>query len=248
MTRSRPLRVLIAEDEPLARASLRQFFEQETDWQLIGEAADGASALQLVEQLQPDVLFLDIRMPAVNGVEVARQCHAQCAIVFTTAYEQHAITAFEIGVVDYLVKPFGQARFQACLARLRKQLQPAPAISEPASEHAYPRRLLVRDRGRQLPIAVTDILLLRADDDYVEIHTGLRRVLVTGTLRQFAEQLQPGPFQRVSRSLLVNLDQIESIRPAGRQLVIRFNNGSEVSSSRRGAAALRQALTQRGRC
>lgn len=239
-----PIRALIVEDEPLARTTLRQFLALESQWQLVGEACNGVEALSLIESTAPDVIFLDIHMPLLNGLELAKKCHEQCVIVFTTAYEQHAVTAFELGVSDYLLKPFGRARFQACLARVQKHFL-GRQMEQAAEEPEYLERFLVRDRGRQQLVISSDIMYLRADDDYVEIQTTTKCLLITGSLSKLTETLHPANFQRVSRSLVVNLQHIESLSPHERQLLIRFKDGTEVISSRRGASALRSALSMR---
>jgi two-component system LytT family response regulator len=171
--------VYIAEDEPLAREVLRDAIYAHPGLRLVGEAGDGATALAQIDQIVPDVVFMDIQMPELTGLEVLRRLRCAPQIVFTTAYDQYAVTAFELNAVDYLLKPFTRARFDAAVARLLDSPAPPHAIVDAALVQAASRkeghaagrleRILVRDRGRIFPLSLNEIEYLKADSKYTAI-------------------------------------------------------------------------------
>jgi two-component system, LytTR family, response regulator len=167
--------VFIAEDEPLARDVLRDMIYAHDGLRLVGEAADGASALAQVNAIRPDVVFMDIQMPEMTGLDVLRRLDCAPAIVFTTAYDQYAVTAFELSAIDYLLKPFTRARFQAAVARLLESPAPPREIVDHALAQVVQRgpskleRILVRDRGRIFPLSLNEIAYLKADSKYTAI-------------------------------------------------------------------------------
>ena len=170
--------VFIAEDEPLARDVLRDFIYAHDGLRLVGEAADGASALAQIDRIRPDIVFMDIQMPEMTGLEVLRRLAVVPDIVFTTAYDQYAVTAFELNAVDYLLKPFTRARFDAAVARLLDTpgtAIPARDVVDGALAQGMQRtparleRILVRDRGRIFPLSVNEIAYMMADAKYTAI-------------------------------------------------------------------------------
>lgn len=238
--------VFIAEDEPLARELLRDAVYAHPGLRLAGEAADGASALAQIEQIRPDVVFMDIQMPEMTGLEVLKRLSWTPAIVFTTAYDQYAVTAFELNAVDYLLKPFTRARFDAAVARLLEAPGPAREIVDAALDQAVRRapgrleRILVRDRGQIFPLAAQEIAYLRADSKYTAIAARGRTFLVRIGISELETQLDPARFMRVHRSALVNLDFVESMRADEQsQLVIRMRDGVELTASREASKVLR---------
>jgi two-component system, LytTR family, response regulator len=227
------IRVLIAEDEPLSRRTLRDF-AAEIDWmEVVGEAADGAEAARLIDRLQPELVFLDIQMPELSGLDVLGRIRHRPAVVFTTAHEEHALAAFEWEALDYLLKPFGRERFRATMERVRRRLAPAP---EPPLE-----RVFVRRRGEMVPVNLAEVARLEAGDDYVTLHVEREQYLVTRTLTDFERRLDPARFRRVHRRHIVNLDHVVSLRPGldPRRLVVTLRDGSEVAASRAGSRVLR---------
>ncbi|WP_020653978.1 LytR/AlgR family response regulator transcription factor [Massilia niastensis] len=241
--------VLFAEDEPLARDLLRDAIYAHPMLRLVGEAADGASALARIRQLRPEVVFMDIQMPEMTGLEVLRRLDYLPQIVFTTAYDQYAVTAFELHAVDYLLKPFTPARFADAVARLldgplhaRDTLAGALAQAGggPASGPARLERILVRDRGRIFPLAVGDIEYMKADSKYTVIAARGQSFLVRIGISELEVQLDPAHFIRVHRSALVNLDFVDSMRADDQsQLQIRMRDGSVVTASREASKLLR---------
>jgi two-component system LytT family response regulator len=249
------VRALIAEDELPARAALRDFTAS-VDWlEVIGEAADGASAVRMIDKLRPDLVFLDVQMPVLSGLQVLKLIRHQPFVVFTTAFDDYALAAFEFGALDYLLKPFGIDRFLKSLDRVKrhsdavKNADDVPALGARAasaieSMRSEPlARFFVRDaRGRAVPIQVENVVRLTAADDYVEIHANGKSYLMNITLNDFERRLDPVRFRRVHRSHIVNLDHAESIEPYDRRLLVRLSDGSEVVTSRDGARVLKDSL------
>jgi two-component system LytT family response regulator len=243
------VRALIAEDEPLARRTLREF-AGELEWlQVVGEAADGAEAVRLIDALAPDLVFLDVQMPELSGLEVLRRIGHDPEVVFTTAHDGYALAAFEMEALDYLLKPFGRERFRAAAERVRRRLAASESAAAPVGERASAalggagplERIFVRHRDRIVPVRVDDIARLEAADDYVTVHADGRQYLVSLTLADFERRLDPTRFRRVHRAHVVNLDHVVSLRPYddARRLVITLRDGSEVLASRAGSGQLR---------
>lgn len=241
-------KVLVCEDEPLARETLRDFIGELPELLLVGEAADGVQALKLINALQPDLVFMDIQMPELTGLEVVRRLDAVPPLIFTTAYDQHAVTAFELNAVDYLLKPFTQERFNAAVQRALHDSAPA-VLRQQAAQAALAgsgplTRILVRDRGRIFPVAVADIEHLRSDLKYTQITAKGRSYLVRMALADLEAELDPAHFLRVHRNAIVNLDHVESMKAdAQSQLLIRMHDGTELLANREASKRLRdQAL------
>ena len=237
-----------AEDEPLARDVLRDAIYAHPCLRLVGDASDGASALAQIGRLRPDVVFMDIQMPEMTGLEVLRRLDYLPHIVFTTAYDQYAVTAFELNAVDYLLKPFTQARFAAAVARLlegavheRESLEGALVrASRPAAAPARLERILVRDRGRIFPLAAGDIEYMKADSKYTVIAARGQHFLVRIGISELEAQLDPARFVRIHRSALVNLDFVESMRADDQsQLQIHMRDGTVLGANRDASRVLR---------
>ncbi|MEN8375085.1 MAG: LytTR family DNA-binding domain-containing protein [Gemmatimonadota bacterium] len=251
-------RVLIAEDEPLARSRLRTLLE-DVDWVTeVDEAADGPAAVRAIDDLRPDLVFLDVRMPGATGLEVLDRISHDPHVVFTTAYDRYAVTAFELQALDYLLKPFGAERFGSAMERARSALlrerSERAAGSGAADESgaggaersraalgAEPlRRLFVRERGRITPLAVDRIERLEARGDYVLIHAEGARHLVHVRLRDLLARLDADRFVRVHRSHVVNLDHVEAFVPwDGSRLQVHLSSGERVMASRNRSRELR---------
>ena len=237
--------VFFAEDEPLARDVLRDAIYAHPGLRLVGEAADGASALAHITRLRPDVVFMDIQMPEMTGLEVLRRLDYLPQIVFTTAYDQYAVTAFELHAVDYLLKPFTQARFAAAVARLldgsvhaRDTLD--SALSHASAAPARLERILVRDRGRIFPLATNEIEYMKADSKYTVIVARGQTFLVRIGISELEAQLDPARFVRIHRSALVNLDFVESMRADEQsQLQIHMRDGAVLGANRDASKILR---------
>lgn len=213
-------RVLIVEDEQPARQKLRDLVA-ELDWaECVGEAGDGASAIEMIDALEPDLFLLDVELPELSGMEVIRCMSHQPIVIFTTAYDRYAVSAFELQALDYLLKPFGGDRFIVAMERARRALAEStgsPTTLERAagalSDGEPLTRLFVRDRGKITPVAVRDIERLEAEDDYVAVHVRARRHLVYVRLADFERRLDSAQFVRIHRTHIVNLDFVNHMQP-----------------------------------
>jgi two-component system LytT family response regulator len=235
---------LIVDDEPLARAGLRAMLSA-IDWvSCVGEAASGPAAVAAINQLRPDLVFLDIELPGLLGTDVLRHVVHQPYVVFATAFAQHAVAAFELGALDYLLKPFGPDRLNATMERVMA------ALGEPASLPAFDRlrealasgpisRLFVRFGGAIVPVAVAAISRFEAWGDYVTAHAGSTRHVLHLSLNRLENRLDPTRFVRIHRSRIVNLDHVTAFRRRGKQLVAELDDGSRLEVSRNRAKELR---------
>ncbi|QOY94171.1 response regulator transcription factor [Massilia sp. UMI-21] len=235
-----------AEDEPLARDVLRDAIYGHPGLRLVGEAADGAEALVRITRLRPEVVFMDIQMPEMSGLDVLRRLDYLPQIVFTTAYDQYAVTAFELHAVDYLLKPFTQARFAAAVARLLDGTAQARDTLDSALTHAKNgpparlERILVRDRGRIFPLALDEIAYMKADSKYTVIAARGQTFLVRIGISDLEAQLDPARFVRIHRSALVNLDFVDSMRADDQsQLQIHMRDGTVLGANRDASKILR---------
>jgi two-component system LytT family response regulator len=236
------IRAAIVEDEPLARANLREYLG-EVDWlTLIGEAGDGAEAIKIIDALEPDLVFLDISLPECSGLDVVERIRHKPEIVFTTAHDQYALAAFEVGALDYLLKPFGRKRVLAMLERVQRRLRsdvPAPERARAALE-APLRRLFARTRDAIVPIDVRTIQHISASGDYAEVHTDRGSYLLHTSLGELAVRLDPEVFRQVHRAHIVNLDAIAKLVPFdSRRLQIQLRDGTEILASRAASELLR---------
>jgi len=237
--------VVIADDEPLARRALRGHLET-LDWVgEVHEAGDGLAAIRAVNVLRPHILFLDIVMPGVTGLAVVEQITHRPYIVFTTAFERYAVTAFEIGALDFLLKPFGRERVRAAAERSRAALEhgmpPVVARAREALAASQPiTRVFVRERGRVIAVPLDSVERLEACDDYVALHAGGREHLIHARLQDLETRLDPRRFVRIHRSHVVNLDFVVSIEPhEGSRAAAVLKSGARIVASRPGAARLR---------
>jgi len=242
-------RAVIVEDEPIARAQLRDLIAEVAWIDCVGEAADGRTAVSVIDSLAPDLVFLDIEMPELDGLGVLRAIRHEPAIVFTTAYDRFAVTAFELEAIDYLLKPFGRDRLRAALERVKRAVHSTDDVpvsrrvseaAELASGTGLVTRIFVRDRGRILPVDVRDIERLEADDDYVAVVTRGRRFLVYLAMNEFEARLDPKQFVRIHRSHIVNLDHVAALSPFdATRLQVQLKDGTKLVASRTRSRDLR---------
>lgn len=249
-----PIRTLIVDDEPLARRRLAQFLAEEPGVAVVGEAPDGASAVAAIQALAPDLVFLDIQMPEVDGFDVLEALQAAPdgarlpEVIFATAYDEFALRAFDANAVDYLLKPFTVERFRAALARARARLERAGRDAPDAHEaltqqmrrlldtlqagRRHAERLVVRVGPKIVFVRVADVDWIDTDGNYVRLHVKGRAYLLRETLAHLAERLPPERFVRVHRSSIVNVDRIKEIQPYGKGTYhLRLEDGTELTST-----------------
>jgi len=233
------VRALIVDDEAPARHKLRRMLGAFADVEVVGEAADGGAALSLVAALQPDVIFLDVQMPEVDGFDVAASLpDGGPAVVFVTAFDRHALKAFDTHASDFLLKPVEPERLGRAIERLRTSSRSAarPGVGVP------PAQLLIIDRGATHVVPVADIEWLQSADNYVYVHLQGRSVLMRRTLEALLDDLGPA-FARTHRSAAVALARVRSLRPRGKSdAMVVLESGTEVPCSRRHRSALVQHL------
>ena len=240
------MRVLIVEDEPLARATLREYLSREVDVEIVGEAADGAAAVKAIRRLSPDLLFLDVHLPELSGLEVLEQVHPCPAVVFTTAFDRYAVAAFELGAVDYLLKPFGERRCRATLDRVRRRLAAGDGgpMPEDLAKGLLERplsRLFATKGGRTVPVPVAEVRRIEGAGDYSELCCAGRRFLVSLRLKDLEARLDGERFVRIHRSHLVNLEHVVEIRPRdSHRLEVVLDTGDVAPASRLGSTRLRE--------
>lgn len=248
MNAAAPISALIADDEAVARAGLARLLADVAWIRLIGEAANGPDAVAAIDTLKPELVFLDIQMPGLVGTEVVRQIRHRPHVVFTTAYAQHAVAAFELGALDYLLKPFGEERLQASLERVRAAFgEPRTALERlgEALGRTPMTRLFVRSGRAITPLAVAAISRFEAVGDYTAVHiaaaqAGAAPQLLHLSLNQLEERLDPARFLRIHRAHLVNLDHVLAFRrDAAGQVRAELRDRTSLPVSRAKARELR---------
>jgi two-component system, LytTR family, response regulator len=228
------VRVLVADDEAIIRRGLRRLLGRERDLAVVGEAATGRQAVAAIRELQPDAVFLDVRMPAGDGFWVVGEVGAprMPPVVFVTAHDQYAVGAFGIDAVDYVLKPFDPERLAEAVARLRTRLR---AVSR------WAERLAVRAAGQIDLVPVDEVDWIEAADNYVVLHCGARTHLLLGSLRALGRRLDPERFVRIHRSRIVNVARVRRLRPLDHgEYELLLEGGGVLRSSRRCHAVLRR--------
>ncbi len=237
--------ILIADDEPLARRTLREQLGGLGWCGPVHEAPDGKTAIAVANTQRPDLVFLDIVMPGASGLEVLEQIDYEPKVIFTTAHDQYAVTAFELGALDYLLKPFGPDRLERVLGRAQAALDwsAAPLLyrTRESLEQIFPlSRIFVRDGGRILPIPLANLERAQGADDYVTICTAAKQYLVSIRLSDLEERLRGTSFLRIHRSHLINLEFVTSIEPYDAVRVeVVMKSGARIVASRTGSKRLR---------
>ncbi len=239
------IRVLIIDDERPSRRKIRRFLESELDIEIVGEAGDGREAIAIIQSEKPDLMFLDVQMPGLDGFGVIDAIDAQPMpqVVFVTAHDQFALRAFEVHALDYLLKPFDLERFRKVLSRARVQLQRnktddmdkmSKLLKEIRETERYAERLLINAEDRAFFLQVDRINWIEAAKNYVNIHTGNEAYLLRGTIDGLHKKLDPKRFIRVNRSQIVNIDSIKELQPwfHGEYRII-LKDGTEMMWSRR---------------
>jgi two-component system, LytTR family, response regulator len=239
-------RVVIADDEPLARERVRMMLQQHAGYDIVAECGDGQTAVEAIIAHKPQLVFLDIKMPGFDGFEVVtalEDLQVKPAVIFVTAFEGYALQAFDVSAVDYLLKPFDASRFEQALGRAESRLGPASEAGiDPAlrgfletlrAERAYPERFLVRGATHLYFVRAENIEWADAQGNYVRLHAGGRAHFVRDTMKAFETKLHPDRFLRVHRSIIINIDHIQRLEPHGHgEYAITLRDGTRVTSSR----------------
>jgi two-component system LytT family response regulator len=234
-------KVVIIDDEPLARSIVKEYLQQHPQLQIAQECNDGFEGVKAIQQHEPDLIFLDIQMPKINGFEMLELIEQRPAVIFTTAFDEYAIKAFEAHAIDYLLKPFDQARFDKAIAKWTEQKNTVPEnkreeLLETASQSpAQSQRIVVKNGSKIKIIPVHDVFYLEAADDYVKIHTKEGYFLKNKTMNHFEQVLDQQQFVRSHRSYIVNVQQITRIDPYEKDNhVAVLRSGAKVPVSRGG--------------
>ncbi len=242
-------KVIIIDDEPLARSILKEYLQKHPQIQLAAECGDGFEGVKAIQQQQPDLIFLDIQMPKINGFEMLELVDNPPAVIFTTAFDEYAIKAFEAHAIDYLLKPFDQQRFDKALLKWQEKKTSGTERStqdllETASQSpAQSQRIVIKDGTKIKIIPVHDVMYLEAADDYVKIHTKDGYFLKNKTMSHFEESLDKQQFVRSHRSYIVNVQQITRIDAYEKDShVAVLRSGVKVPVSRSGYGKLKEVL------
>ena len=247
------IRAIIADDEDLARHILREYLAQQSDIEVVAECDNGFATVKAIADFKPNLLFLDVQMPKLDGFEVLELVDANLAVVFVTAYDQYATKAFDAAAVDYLLKPFDLARFQTALSRVRLRLASPPAASVPAAElrnaaqppGRYAERIVIRDGTRVHVLPVAQIDYVEAQEDYLAFHSAGKSFLKQQTISSLEQSLDPKQFVRVHRSFVVNLERISKIEAYSKDArVAILSDGAKIPVSRAGYLKLKDVMAQ----
>jgi two-component system LytT family response regulator len=239
------IRALIVDDEPLARRGIRQLLAPFRDIVVVGECRDGREALRALEAQRPDLVFLDVEMPGLDGLGVIR-AHGATRMpltIFVTAHEEFAVSAFDTAAVDYLVKPLSERRFRAAIARVRERL----GAGRGTAAAATPGPLVVPTPAGEVLIEPAEITWIEAQDDHVVVHAGGRAHRLRASLAALEPRLRRARFARVHRQALVRLDEVRELRANGDQATLLLKDGTTVPVSRRQLGTVRALLKDSGR-
>jgi two-component system LytT family response regulator len=240
-----PIRALIADDEALARKFVRRMLKDDRDFEVIGECSNGKETVAMIRKERPDIVFLDVQMPEMDGLAVLESIGIEQLpeIIFTTAYEQYAIRAFELHALDYLLKPFDQTRFKDTIKYAKERfrhdrqnegrMQISALLENIKNKPQYLERLVIKAGGRITFLRTDEIDWIEADDKYVHLHTSKTRPMVRQTLSAMEAQLNPAKFRRVHRSAIVNVERIAELQPLfSGEYSILLQDGTKLTLSR----------------
>lgn len=255
------IRVLVADDEPLARRGVRQLLATYEEMEVVGECRNGRETVRAIETLSPDLLFLDVQMPEMNGFEVIRAVRAprMPIIIFVTAHDDFAVRAFETYALDYLVKPLHVERFKSTIERVRErmkltqdanlavQLEALLAAQRSRENESGVERLILPTESGSLAINTNEIDWIEAEDYYARLHVGTKEYLIRESLSSLESRLNANHFARIHRSILVRLALVREVNTAGGSCEVVLHNGRRLPVSRRNRAALNKRFVRSGR-
>jgi two-component system LytT family response regulator len=262
--KTKKVRALIVDDEPLARRTIRDLLVDDAEVEIIGECSSGLEAVDFIQKQPPDLLFLDIQMPGLNGFETLAKIEPGLipAIIFVTAYDQYALKAFEVQALDYLLKPFNDKRFAEALRQARAHIElkeinkvsqslltllgdrnPAGLEPERVRRKSFLTRFMIKAGGRISFIKTSDVDWISADDYFIKLHVSVKSHLLRMSMNELEEKLDPKTFLRIHRSTIVNFDRIQELQqtPSGEYVVV-LKNGTELKISRARRERLEQLL------
>ena len=239
------IKTLIVDDEPLVAGLVKEFLSAYPQFEVVAVCHDGFEALKAIQLFQPELIFLDIQMPKITGFELLELLENPPAVLFTTAFDQYAVQAFDVKGIDYLVKPFSEARFAQAITRFLSQQKTKivpEAVDYPVSEERN-KRMVVRVKNEIKIIQTQEVRYFEAEDDYISIHTQEGKFLKKMTMKQLEDSLDPVKFARVHRSFLVNLQEVTGLEPYEKEsYLLRLRSGQKIPVSKSGYARLRQVL------
>ncbi len=254
MTPSPPIRVLLVDDEPLAREMLREMLQGDPAVEIVGESVNGREALDAIHKHTPELIFLDVQMPEMGGFEVLEALGSKIPhVIFVTAYDQYAVRAFEVNAMDYLLKPFDQERFDISWQRARAQIlrdrnggtdqRILALLEEMKAGNKFLERLVIKSAGRIYFLETSEISWIEAEGNYVSVHSGKKSHLLRETISSLESQLDPKKFVRIHRSSIVSLGHVQELQPwfHGEYRVI-LNDGTQLTLSRNYREKLQEAL------
>lgn len=244
------IKTVIIDDEKLARDVVKAFLKKEENFEIVAECANGFEGLKAIQEHQPDLVFLDVQMPKLTGFEMLEIIDQKPVIIFSTAYDQYAIKAFELNAADYLLKPYSEQRFKEALAKAKAKIDKSESVPEPAKiveahkeQQETLDRVVIRSGSKILIISTDKIDYFQAQDDYVEIHTEGKKYLKQLTMKWLEKVLPKSEFVRVHRSYIVSVKMIDKLEAYSKDSYIAIlKNGDKISVSRSGYQSLREVL------
>jgi two-component system LytT family response regulator len=255
MTNARPIRALVIDDEPLARAFILEMLREDSEVEIIGECPNGLNAIEAIQKHTPDLIFLDVQMPEIGGFAVLEALTPEQMpfVIFVTAYDQYAVRAFEVNALDFLLKPFDRKRFKIAWQKAKTQIQRERTelldqrilslLKDLKAEPKYLERLVLKNNGRIFFLETDEVDWIEAEGNYVSVHSGQKSYLLRDTISGLETQLDPKKFLRIHRSAIVQLEKIQELQPLfhGDYRVI-MRNGTELTLSRNYRDRLQEAL------
>jgi len=251
------IRALIVDDEPLARKRIKSLLAHESSVDVIGECSDGHKAVTSINELTPDLVFLDVQMPAMDGFEVIKTIGPERmpTVIFVTAYDQYALKAFEVNAIDYLLKPFDRRRFQKTMERAKAMIrglqngnvnnQLLSLLDDLRREQEMPDRFIIKNGGRVVFLRIEEIDWMRVVGNYVRLQAGAEFHLMRETMNGMEAKLSPDKFMRIHRSTIVNIDRVKEVQPwAKGEYVVIMRDGTRLIMSRRYRERLNEQLNK----